>query len=133
MNQKKKEKCRDLNVKLRNMITVLEGRLRQMNAKNDEAMSLRSEINRLENELSNVPKKAALNVVGLGDKKGRGFSMAGLAMDGLDGVDIARQIKAKISELSYVIRDQNKYQREAENYERVINSTQNRLDQMGCN
>ncbi len=132
MTPEKRKKCRDLSVKLRNSRLKLQGTLRKMNSKNQEAITLRNEIDALESQVGNIARSTSLNAIGLGDKKGRPLSIGGLAMDSIDAVKLASKIKQKISELSFVIQDQKRHQENSEKDERVIESLQHRIDRMGC-
>ena len=96
-----------------------------MNQENDKAVRLRNEIDNLERSMS-------LNATGLGDKKGRRFSIGGLAMDGIDGAKLGSRIKSKISELHYINQNQMQFQKDSEDYERIVSNLRSRINQMGC-
>lgn len=136
MTPDKRRKCGQLRIKVRNAQLNLQDSLERMNKRNQEVTVLRKEIENLESQAFDIARSASLNAVGLGDKKGPVFSIGGLAMDGVDGVDgvkLASQIKNKISELSYIIEDQKRYQENSEKYERIIENLRRRIDQIGCN
>lgn len=132
MSSEKRKKCHELQNRLSSARLSFQENIRKMNEENDRAMRLRGEIDRLESQVKDIARSASLNAVGLGDRKGRPLSVGGLAMDGVDGVKLATQIKEKISELSYIIQEQNRYQKNSEDDERVIEFLQRRIDQMGC-
>ncbi len=133
MNIEKKKKCHHIRNRIESTKNALKSALDEMNAENDRVLRLGKEVEALEAQALDIARNASLNIIGLGDKKGRQLSVGGLSVDGLDAISLGKNIKDKVSEHSFAVQTQKRYQREAESLEQKIRNLQQRLDQMGCN